>query len=643
MGHPEFIEIDGKKLTTLELMLRPCSTKKDLHNWIKTFLGLDFPDCIVCEESTASPMDMIWNTYRAAMENDFSESSQLYFASRDSMKTLGAAIIELLFLIHHRRTATHMGAIKSQSKKCYDYFRDFLNLPLLDKIPRQSETMEHTELNIKNEWNIKPSLHIVICTMQGANSSHSNLHVIDEIETVEDVRAYHESKKIPTETPDKKTSITLYISTRKSNYGLVQYEIDRAKESNLKVRSWNIIDVTQACPKEKSRMDRDMVVRYFNESKLSLISEEEFNNIELIQQSEWVRKEMYPGCVNCTISPLCLGRLATKQTSTSRLLKSHNDVEKKFRESELDDALAQLMCLRASTHGLVFTTFDQRKNVVTPTQMWEIFTGSKAPSIISKDELIETFKQYNVPCFTGLDWGWDDPSVAIFIYIDKADNIYVVQEFSVTHTDDAEFIEILKRRFHTKFNVQMYYPDSSNPSGINLLKKAGLGVSTKKLDKSIHLGIQTIKRFIRIPGTNQTKFYVLDDCSGLLNEINKYHLKLDSAGLIIASDEYDDKFNHRIDSLRYVIHNRLARFSAMIESGEIPKDSQTMIQNSEGNFVRSPTVTEYAKELGIPFNDNRDLVEKQQKKEQLGDKYHEKDSGNGGESGGSNSGFSWSF
>ena len=38
MSHPEFIEIDGKKVSTLDVMLMPCKTKKDLQNWIRTFL-----------------------------------------------------------------------------------------------------------------------------------------------------------------------------------------------------------------------------------------------------------------------------------------------------------------------------------------------------------------------------------------------------------------------------------------------------------------------------------------------------------------------------------------------------------------------------------------------------------------------------
>lgn len=634
---PDFIEIDKEKVSMYDYMLRPCKSQRALHKWIKVFLNLDFPDCIVCDESTASPMSMIWNVYRAAMEGDTEEASQLYFASRDSFKTLGASIVELLMLIHVRRTACHMGAISRQSKKCYDYMRNFLQRPIINQIKQLKETMERTELDLDTPYNMHPYLQIVICTMQGANSEHTHFMCVDEVDVVSNVKAYQESKKIPTETPDKKPSITMYISTRKSAFGLVQREVDDAEKSGLKVRSWNIIDVTQACPVSKNKMDQGTVDMYFKQDALELISVDDFQKVPDTHKGDWEKKALYPGCVGCSIAPLCLGRLATKQKSTSMLLKSHFDVEKKFRSSETGDAIAQLMCLKPSTHGLVFTSFNQQKSVVSPSRMYEIFTGEKPTHVISKDELIETFQRYHVPAYAGIDWGWEAPSVCIIMFIDKKENVYIVEELAVTHTDDPEFVDIIKRRLHSRYNIQMFYPDTENPSGINLLKKAGLPVSTRKIDKSIHLGIQTMKRYIKVPGLNITKFYVLDDCKGLREELGKFHLKLDVAGQIISYDEYAEEFDHRIDATRYVVHNRLGRFGAMIDSANIPKDpASAQLVTAEGNFTKVPSASELASQLGITdFRDNREEMKKEVGKDP-------KDEDPGDNTGGDGS-FSWSF
>ena len=178
MSHPEFIEIDGKKVSTLDVMLMPCKTKKDLQNWIRTFLGLDMPDCIVCEESSASPMDMLWNVYRASLEGDFAESSQLYFASRGSFKTLGAAVLEIVILLHQRKTVSHMAAILRQSKKCYDYFQYFFRKDVLNKVAFDKKTMERTELKLDSPYGVQPFIQILPCTMQGANCIAKNTGIV---------------------------------------------------------------------------------------------------------------------------------------------------------------------------------------------------------------------------------------------------------------------------------------------------------------------------------------------------------------------------------------------------------------------------------------------------------------------------------
>lgn len=834
--YPDVVDVGGSRISTFGAMLTPCNSKESLHLWIKTFLGLDIPDCIVCDESTASPMDMIWNVYNASRTGDIDEASQLYFASRDSFKTMNAAIIELLLMLHFRLTASHMGAIKPQAKKCYEYVRGFLRLPLLNQIGQARDTMERTELDLETPWNVPPYLQIIVCTMAGTNSEHTNIlcvaddtkisirgdgdsvvsvdakdifvkmlcgeivefltfnggvlefqkvvtassdmkeiwrvtlgngyvdasadhpfyihgkgyvklsdlrvddsvltvrvhedgrHIehdvvrgisylrtgfvhdfsveknhnffangvlvhncVDEVDVVRDFQAYQESKKIPTETiavtdprtgriiHDKKPSVTLYISTRKSTFGLVQHEIDRASESGLKVRSWNIIDVTRACPEDKCKKSEGTVRLYFKQDTLSLISEEKFKELSPLQQQEWEPKDMYPGCVNCKIAPLCLGRLATKQKSSSPMLKTHNEVQKKFRESELSDALAQLMCLKPSTKGLVFTSFDERKSVMSPTQMWGQFVhgdpdwavkqkkdGQTNSDIqITHDELIRTFQNHGVPAYAGVDWGFDHPSVCLVCFIDSGGNIYFVDEYAVTGMSDDEFVYNISHdgygcvNFHKRYRIQRYFPDTSRPGSILTMKRNDLPVASK-VDKDIHSGIQTIKRAMRVPGSNQSRFFVLrrqeiggsdvlgPGCDLLIRQIQKYHLAMDASNKIIADDQYADEFDDAIDAARYVVHNIVGKSYAVISTAS-PGMGDPASFTKEGGFrgasMRPPTPAEVAAQAGLSVNDNRSVFFREDgtKKTDEEIEAYEKNRFGSKSGGGGGGGFNWSM
>src|SRR5277367_3094277 len=84
-----------------------CETKEHLHDWIKIFLNLDLPDTLVCDDDTrnppsnASPMDLIWIIYSQLMSNGSEDYMQvLGFSARGGYKTLSAAVLEVLCILH---------------------------------------------------------------------------------------------------------------------------------------------------------------------------------------------------------------------------------------------------------------------------------------------------------------------------------------------------------------------------------------------------------------------------------------------------------------------------------------------------------------------------------------------------------------
>ncbi len=170
----------------------PLRTKEALRDWIATYLNLVIPDTKVDPTSTASPMDALWYTYRAGLFNDNPDlSTILSWSSRDSFKTLAAAILEVLFVVHLKRNVAHMAAIEPQAVKAQVYVKGFFRRPgLRDFIANDAKRrmvirrFEHlvTKENINtkafealppaerlNYTEIENYIVVVICTLQGAN------------------------------------------------------------------------------------------------------------------------------------------------------------------------------------------------------------------------------------------------------------------------------------------------------------------------------------------------------------------------------------------------------------------------------------------------------------------------------------------
>lgn len=204
-----------------------CKSKEDLHRWIKVFIGLDFPDTIVDEKSNSSPMDAIWEAYDKALKNnDPTFSRVMWVASRDSGKTLSAAVFEVLSLLHLGRDVGHMAAIKGQAQKSQQYLKQAFRNPYLRDylISNNTERTEvawymHkktgypltvkqyaalTEAEKKDYEQHERYAKIVVCSMTGANcvDPTSLIHMADgthklavEVQPGDEVRSFNLSSK----------------------------------------------------------------------------------------------------------------------------------------------------------------------------------------------------------------------------------------------------------------------------------------------------------------------------------------------------------------------------------------------------------------------------------------------------------------
>lgn len=588
-------------------LFTPCLTKEDLHRWIAVYLGFNFPDTVVDPESNSSPMDIIWEVYSKALENNDPEYSRVMtYASRDSFKTLGAAILEILAVVHLDRDVAHMAAIKPQAKKAQSYVKTMFRMPYLRDFVVSMNT-EMTEI----VWYSNPDtgdylnteqydqlleadkrrfveharyIKIVVCSMAGANSDHVPFFVVDEVDVVpkQNQTAYQEAKSIPGAF-DGKEPITLLISTRKFAFGNVQQELNSADKTGLVVRHWNIIDVTERCSPSRHLPDRPRIEIYHRRDDLSAISRDEWSALSPEDQARYQKDEGYEGCLSkCKLFAVCRGHLATRQKDHERvvdpktgredfvekprpLLKSHRFTTNKFKELTLDMAKAQLMCWQASREGLIYPNLSKQKHLLKPCDVAKKLTGEEFPANFNYTQLLLLMKERGGRWIVGGDFGYTHMFSVVLIYVDGY-NAFVVGSWQQPELDPVEKVDLCERTIK-EFNPTCYF-DPEDPAMIKFLKKHGFRCPDwSKTPGSVIGGIETLRWKIMPTLTGEPQIFFVDGGPGVVEAMDTlmlYHWELGVDGsptdvpdeVVSENIETGEKILDDVcDSIRYAIMN----------------------------------------------------------------------------------------
>lgn len=203
-----------------EILLKPLESAEDLRNWIDLFLDIRFPVGTVHPESSHSPVAAMWRIYELFKTGGSADVPQVtLLASRDSFKTLSAAAIEVLCMLHFRIPMAHMAAIKQQSAKAVQYVSSFFRKlrPYLNANGWSKSSDSKTYIEWITDKNEVVYLNIVTCTIAGANCIDFNSMVC----TPEGMKKAHELKQ-----GDLLKSFDIwgdrYIYTKVLNTGIVE-------------------------------------------------------------------------------------------------------------------------------------------------------------------------------------------------------------------------------------------------------------------------------------------------------------------------------------------------------------------------------------------------------------------------------------
>jgi hypothetical protein len=610
-------QIEGLKN---KLILRPLESKEELQAWIYLFFDILFPIGTVDPGSTHGPVDAMWEIYNLMKTGQSAECPQVcMLSSRDSYKTLNAAALEVLCMMHFEVPVAHMAAIKAQSAKAIQYINGFFRKvkPYLEAHGWKKKSDSKTYI----DW-ITPNgdtvwLNIVTATIAGANSEHVPMLFIDEVDVVQDPRALKEAKMIPSMW-GKYFPLTIYLSTRKFAGGLMEKTLEETVKSGGRVLRWNIIDVTERITKEEAQVDKPKVIRYVSrELPMETIDEEAWEKLPNEVKIKYEKVEAYAGIADHPMLPVMRNYLVDRpQGDVGDLYKPLVAVYNNFRQIPPDMGEAQLLCNKPSSSGLVYPRFDPEKNVLSVKEALQKVMGESV-EMDSYEYLKDYIKNLGIPIIGGADWGMTDMTSFVILAMLPGGEVWHMDTLAMS---GLEIDDIAKygKELQDDWGVTKWYADQNYPAYLSMLRRKA-GWKCPKFTKVVLDGIAGLQTKI-VDSSNIRKYYVIDTPSNkaVLDAFKVYRWATDGKGDVIEGKPYhgDDGTSDIMDSIRYPAQNLFIKGakSVFTRTGE---DLNKPVKNTiEANKKMVQTMNEKAmkNKIGsLATNDGISTVKKKGK------------------------------
>lgn len=586
-------------------MLTPLESAKDLKDWVLIFLGIDLPLGHVDPDSNSSPIEAMWEIYSAIKENRGEYNpGYIMLSAREGYKTLSASILEVLLMIHFKLTVAHMAAIKDQSAKSVKYINYSLSKigPFLELKGWEEKSQNKMMIEWRSPEGEDVYIQIVVATMSGANSAHTNVMFIDEIDVVKDPAAYEEAKLIPGYAKGIHP-ITVKLSTRKFAFGLMQKEIELAPETGDKILRWNIIDVAERCPTTLHRPDLPKEDRYVAKAlPLRQISSESFMGLPAVEQEKWeIVKDAYAGCKGCKILPVCKTRLAHRPESDVKgLFKPVSAVINTFKRTDPDRAEAQLMCWKPSSRGMVYPRFENvinTGNVITLEHAWQTLEGTPSgKQELSEIDLLYKMQTLGIRFYAGVDWGYTHDFVIVVFAMIPNGEVWIVDCYSMFGLEFSDCLEVAKT-YRDKYNIESWYCDTAMPANIKSFRKNHM--KSPNFTKDVMGGIEAIRSKI-CDGSGRRWLKVLNvpACAKVIYAFLKHHFKLgvDRNPTLIPDDT--PGVADQADAIRYVGQNLFpVRGPQKIEAVWLDDKGQPIDPNSPEAREKARIASQHAAQM----------------------------------------------
>jgi hypothetical protein len=304
--------------------------KKALHKYILKKFKVNIPTVAVCSDHVA-PFDFV-----AAAFFELHDVI-LALANRNGGKTMDFAILAILdALADDDCEGANFGAIEKQAMRCYGYIKRFIeSQPEFLQAVKGKITLGRTEF-VNKSW-----LQVLVATIAGVNSPHPQKLKADEVELIS-WPILQEALSMPN-SKDEIKATTILGSTRKYAHGPMQRLID---EKIAHVYAWCVWESMEPWPADPVMQQKVKDVFMTKFGSLDLLPE------DLTKFSGYFKWE---------------------------------DLITRVRTLDEETFLAQWMCRKPDSSGLIYPKFDEILNnhpgfilnTEKPIQIWEDFGYAK--------------------------------------------------------------------------------------------------------------------------------------------------------------------------------------------------------------------------------------------------------------------------
>jgi terminase large subunit-like protein len=222
----------------------------------------------------------------------------------------------------------------------------------------------------------------------------------------------------------------------------------------------------------------------------------------------------------------------------------------------IDDAIAQkrrssesawqseMLCRQPNQQELVFTEFH--------------------PTVHVREMAYDA----NLPLYRTIDFGFSNPLACLFVQVDQAENVYVLDEHLKSRTILAEHARLIQEQY--PYPVAMTYCDPAGrqvneitgTSAVTELK--ALGIPTQSRSSRILDGIELIRCFLA-PALGNAKLFISPKCEHLIRAFRSLRYQRLGNGVLSELPDKDGVHDHLIDALRYFFVNRFGKSYALRE------------------------------------------------------------------------------
>lgn len=210
-----------------------------LHALILLYYGINIPRKVVTPGHNA-PFDFVFDYLTGKFR------SAVVLANRSGGKTLNFGLLDsvMAYISPDTEIAT-VGAIQSQARKAYEYFKQFS-----DRFPFRSNIIRFKES--KTDCKNRSVVQVLTGTMSGVNSPHPQILFLDEIDLMS-WAILQQAFSMP-QSRGGVTSRMVLTSTRKFPAGAMQTIMDSAKTRGMASYKWNIWEVVKALPMDNPEL-----------------------------------------------------------------------------------------------------------------------------------------------------------------------------------------------------------------------------------------------------------------------------------------------------------------------------------------------------------------------------------------------------